>query len=69
MFNYDYKYAILLDKLRKGEDFIPFFNLDTLYSGGWGKSLLPLDIFTSNIPYTHFFILLYRCMPLQTCNV
>ena len=28
-----------------------FLNLDTLYSGGWGKSPLPLDIFTSNIPY------------------
>ena len=33
MFEYDYKYAILLDKLRIGK--IAFlFNLDTLYSGG-----------------------------------
>ena len=24
MFKYDYKYAILLDKLRNGEDFISF---------------------------------------------
>ena len=23
---------------------------------GWGKSPLPLDIFTSNIPYIHFFL-------------
>ena len=36
-----------------------FFNLDTLYSGGWGKSPLPLDIFTSNIPYIqNFYIVL-----------
>ena len=39
-----YKYTILLDKLRNGEDFI--CNLDTLYSGGWGKSPLPLGIVT-----------------------
>ena len=56
MFYYDYKYAILLDKLRNGEDFI-FFNLDTLYSGGWGKSPLPLDIFTPI--YTIYTIFLY----------
>ena len=42
--------AILLDKLRYGGRFHFFLNLDTLYSGGWGKSPLPLDIFTSNIP-------------------
>ena len=30
-------------------------NLDTLYSGGWGKSPLPMDIFTSNLPYIQFF--------------
>ena len=33
-FKYDYKYVILLGKLRNGEDFISFLNLDTLYSGG-----------------------------------
>ena len=44
MFKYNHKYASLLDKLRNGEDFISLFNLDTLYSGGWGKSPLPLDI-------------------------
>ena len=32
-----------------------FFNLDTLYSKGWGKSPLPFDIFKSNIPYEHKF--------------
>ena len=36
-----------------------FLNLDTLYSGGWGKSPLPLDIFTSNIPFLlNFYIAL-----------
>ena len=30
-------------------------NLDTLYSGGWGKSPLPLVIFTSNILYMQTF--------------
>ena len=34
MIKYDYKYAILLDKLRIGEDFISFLNLETLISGG-----------------------------------
>ena len=33
MFKYDYKYAILLDKLSHGEDFI-FLNFHILYSGG-----------------------------------
>ena len=37
MFEYDYKYAVLLDKLRNGEYFIIFLNVDTFYSGGWGK--------------------------------
>ena len=55
IFKYDYKYAILLDKSRNGEDFISFLNLDTLYSGGWGKSPLPWDIFTSDIPYIQIF--------------
>ena len=36
MFKYDYKYAILLDKLNLRFHF--FFNLDTLNSGWWGKS-------------------------------
>ena len=48
MFKYDYKYAFLMGKI----SFL--LNLDTLYSGGWGKLPLPLDIFTSNIPYIHF---------------
>ena len=62
MFKYDYKYAILLDKLRNVEDFIHFLNLDTLYSGGWGKSPLPLDIFTSNIPFIQkIYIALLSC--------
>ena len=70
MFKYDYKYAILLDKLRNREDFISFFfNLDILYSGGRGKSPLPLDIFASNIPFIQLFILFYFRMPLHTCNV
>ena len=34
MFKFDYKYAILLDKLINGEDFIFFLNFDILYSGG-----------------------------------
>ena len=65
MFKYDYKYAILLDKIRNGEDFISFFNSDTLYSGGWGKSPLPLGIFTSNIPYIQIF--LYCCTAVCHC--
>ena len=55
MFKYDYKYAILLEKIKKRGIFHFFLNLDTLYSGGWGKSPLPLDIFRSNIPYIQFF--------------
>ena len=31
MFKYYLKYAILLDKLRNGEDFLSFLNLDTIY--------------------------------------
>ena len=39
-----------------------FLNLDTLYSGAWGKSPLPLDIFTSNIPYIqNVYIALLSC--------
>ena len=58
MFKYGYKYAILLDKLRNVEISF-FFNLDALYSGGGGKSPLPLDIFTSNTLYIqHFYIAL-----------
>ena len=53
----EYKYAILLDKLRNGEYCISFCNLDTLYSGGGGggKPLLPLGIFASDIPYLQMF--------------
>ena len=67
MFEYDYKYVILLDKLRNGEDF--FLNLDTLYSGGgvnypfrWTVSRLIYHIYK-------FFILLYCRISLHTCNV
>ena len=51
----EYKYAILLDQLRNWEYCISFCNLDTLYSGGWGKPLLPLGIFASDIPYLQMF--------------
>ena len=36
MFKFDDKNAILLGKLRNGEDLISSFNSDTLYPGGWG---------------------------------
>ena len=55
MLEYDYKYAILLDKLRNGGTFHFLLNLDTLYSGGGVKPHLPLDIFTSYIPCIEFF--------------
>ena len=29
------------------------FEFGYIIFGGWGKSPLPLDIFTSNIPYIH----------------
>ena len=51
MFKYDYKYAILLDKLRNVKDLISFRIWIHYIQGGGGKSPLPLDIFTSNIPY------------------
>ena len=68
MFKYDYKYAILLDKLRNGED-VFFFNLDTLYSGG--GVIHPLRrVFSRLIYHKHnIFILLYCRMPLYTYNV
>ena len=61
MFKYDYKYAILLDKFRNGEDSF-LFEFGYIIFRGWGKSPLPLDIFTSNIPYIQNFyiaLLLY----------
>ena len=54
MFKYDYKYAILLDKLRNWGDFISF-RIWIHYIQGVGKSPLPLDILTSNIPYIQKF--------------
>ena len=46
MFKYDYKYAILLDRLRNGE-----VNSDTLYSGGGVYHPFRWTFFTSYIPY------------------
>ena len=40
-----------------------------IFMGGGGISPLPLDIFTSNIPYIQFFVLLYCRMLLHTYNV
>ena len=50
MFKYDNKYAILLDKSKNGENFISF-EFGYIIFRGWGKSPLPMDIFTSNILY------------------
>ena len=69
MFKYDYKYAILLDKLRKGGDFISFYNLDTLYSGGGVNHLFRWTFSRLIYHIYNFFILLYCRMPLYTCNV
>ena len=69
MFNYDYKYAILFDKLRYWENSF-LFEFENIIFSGWGKSPLLLDIFASYIPYnTKKIILLYCRMPLHTCNV
>ena len=56
MFKYYYKYAILLDKLRNGKDFISFLNLDTLYSGGGVNH--PFRWTFSRLIY-HLYIFLY----------
>ena len=48
MFKYDYKYAILLDRLRNVEDFIYFWIWIHYIQGG---GVNHPDIFTSNIPY------------------
>ena len=52
MFKYDYKYAILLDKLRNGDDFISFWIwLHYIQGGGvnhplrWTFSRLMYDIY------------------------
>ena len=47
MFEYDYKYAILLDKLRNGKKNI--FEFGYIIISGWVKSPLSLDIFASGI--------------------
>ena len=69
MFEYDYKYAILLDKLRNWIDFISFLIWIHYIRGGgvnhpfrWTFSPLIYHI-------DKFFILLYCRMPLHTCNV
>ena len=68
MFKYDYKYAILLDKLRNGED-LYLFEFGYNIFRGWGKSPLLLDILRLIYHIHIFFILLYRRLPLHTCNV
>ena len=69
MFKYVYKYAILLDKLRKWEDFISFCIWIHYIQGGgvnhpfrWVFSRLIYHIYNK-------FILLYCRMPLHACNV
>ena len=69
MFKYDYKYAILLDKLRNGEDLISFSIWIHYIQGGgvnhpfcWTLSRIIYHIY-------NIFILLYCCMPLHTFNV
>ena len=54
MFKFYYKYAILLDKLRNGEDFISF-EIEYILLRGWGNSPLLLDILASYIPYIQIF--------------
>ena len=66
MLKCDYKYVILLDKWGR---FNFFLNSETLYSGGWGKSPLLLDIFVSHKQYIHKVILFYCRMTLHTSNV
>ena len=69
MFKYDYNMLFYLINKEMGK--ISFlFEFGYIIFRGWGKSPLPLDIFTSNMPYTHFFfIFLNGRMPLHTCNV
>ena len=69
MFKYDYKYTILLDKLRNGEDFISFAIWIHYIQGSgvnhpfhWALSRRIYHIYTN-------FILLYCRMPLYTCYV
>ena len=67
MFKYDFKYAILLDKLRNGEDFISFLNFIHYIHGGGVNH--PFRWPFSRIIY-HIYKILFNCrMPLHTCNV
>ena len=59
MFKYDYKYAILLDKLRNGEDFISFWICQNYIQGGGVNQPLLLDIFASYIPYIQTFYIAF----------
>ena len=54
---YDYKYAILLDKLKKMGTITFLFEFGyIILRGGGGKSPLPFDIFASDIPYIHIHV-------------
>ena len=68
MFQYDYKYAFLFDKLGNGEDFISYcIWIHYIQVGGVNR---PFRLIFSRLIYHiyNFFILLYCRMPLYTCN-
>ena len=68
MFKYDYKYAILLDKLRNVEDFISFLIWMHYIQGGGVNHLFRWTFSRLIYHICKIFILLFCRMPLHTCN-